>query len=299
MKYSEEILKTWTCPASDTEEQKIQNTIYMIKSAINSSCELQDLDIEIFVQGSYANNTNVRANSDVDVCVMLRSAFYTSYPEGKKDSDYRFVDGTISYDEYKCRVKNAIVDKFGTDAVVQGNKSLKIKSNSYHVNADVVVALLLKDFEIIDSCNALNYVEGIKFKDSNGEFVVNYPKDHIKNGKDKNKRTGHRYKYLTRIFKRIRNDMVASGVTDGEKISSFLVECLVWNVPDNIITNYQTWDETVKQSIVYLYDAIKNDEHTKWGEVSERLYLFVRRKWTAEDVADFLYDMWNYLECGQ
>jgi hypothetical protein len=38
MKYSEDVLKTWTYPVSNTEEQKIENTIYMIKSAINSSC---------------------------------------------------------------------------------------------------------------------------------------------------------------------------------------------------------------------------------------------------------------------
>lgn len=295
MKYSETTLKSWTNPASDSEEQKIENTINMIKSAINSSRELQDLTIEIFVQGSYANNTNVRANSDVDVCVMLKSTFYTYYPEGKSHSDYGFVDGTISYDEYKRRVKDAIINKFGSAAVIEGNKSIKIKSNSYHVNADVVIAFMFKNFNIINSSNAQKYVEGIKFIASNGATVVNYPKDHISNGKSKNIRTGHRYKYLTRIFKRIRNAMVDDGIVDKEKISSFLVECLVWNIPDGIITKYSTWDETVKESIIYLYNAIKNNEHKEWGEVSERLYLFVARKWTTDDVKDFLCDMWNYL----
>ncbi len=295
MKYAETTLKSWTNPASDSEEQKIENTINMIKSAINSSRELQDLTIEVFVQGSYANNTNVRMNSDVDVCVMLKSTFYTDYPEGKKDSDYGFVDGTITYDEYRSRVKNAIVNKFGSQAVTEGNKSIKIKSNSYHVNADVVIAFMFKNFNIINSSNAQKYVEGIKFIASNGATVVNYPKDHISNGKSKNIRTGHRYKYLTRIFKRIRNAMVDDGIVDKEKISSFLVECLVWNIPDGIITKYFTWDETVKESIIYLYNAIKNNEHKEWGEVSERLYLFVARKWTTDDVKDFLCDMWNYL----
>ena len=75
MKYTEATLELWTKPASDTEEQKIENTINMIKSAINASSEFDDLTVEIFVQGSYANNTNVRTNSDVDVCVMLTSTF--------------------------------------------------------------------------------------------------------------------------------------------------------------------------------------------------------------------------------
>ena len=295
MKYSETTLKSWTNPASYSEEQKIENTINMIKSAINSSNELNDLTIEVFVQGSYANNTNVRTNSDVDVCVMLTSTFYASYPDGKYESDYGFVAGSISYDEYKCRVKRAIINKFGSDAVTEGNNSLKVKSNSYHVNADVVVAFMLKDYRIINSYDSQDYVEGIRFEASNGITVTNYPKEHIQNGREKNKQTNHYYKYLTRIFKRIRNAMVEDELINGDKISSFLVECLVWNVPNNIITKYPTWEETVKQAIIYLYNAIKENKHTEWGEVSERLYLFVGRKWSASDAQAFLYDMWNYL----
>lgn len=297
MRYTEATLQLWTKPASDTEEQKIENTISMIKSAINSSNELKGLEIDIFVQGSYANNTNVRTNSDVDVCVMLRSTFYTEYPNGKDRSDYGFTEGTISYDEYKQRVKNAIVNKFGSAVVTEGNKSLKVRSNSYHVNADVVVALLLKDYKSIGSTDPNRYTEGTRFIARNsGACVTNYPKLHIANGRQKNNLTNYKYKYLVRIFKRIRNVMVDEGVTNGDKISSFLVECLVWNVPNSIITGYSTWTETVKQAIIYLYNAIKDGKHKEWGEVSERLYLFhYERKWTASETQTFLYNMWNYL----
>ena len=51
---------------------------------------------------------------------------------GKTDSDYGFVDGSITFDEYKRRVKKAIIDKFGDEAVSVGNKSLKIQSNTYN-----------------------------------------------------------------------------------------------------------------------------------------------------------------------
>ncbi len=270
MRYTETTLQLWTKPASDTEEQKIENTISMIKSAINSSNELKSLEIDIFVQGSYANNTNVRTNSDVDVCVMLRSTFYTEYPDGKDRNDYGFTEG---------------------------NKSLKVRSNSYHVNADVVVALLLKDYKSIGSTDPNRYIEGTRFIARNsGACVTNYPKLHIANGRQKNNLTNYKYKYLVRIFKRIRNVMVDEGVTDGDKISSFLVECLVWNVPNSIITGYSTWTETVKQAIIYLYNAIKDGKHKEWGEVSERLYLFhYERKWTASEAQTFLYNMWNYL----
>ncbi len=76
IRFSEQTLDNWRKQASDTEEQRISNAISMIKDAIKSSEDLKDKDIEIFVQGSYANNTNVRIDSDVDVCIMLKDTFF-------------------------------------------------------------------------------------------------------------------------------------------------------------------------------------------------------------------------------
>ena len=296
VKYSEETLKSWKTPASNTEEQRINNTINMIKSAIDGCANLNDLDIDIFVQGSYANNTNVRTNSDVDVCVMLTSTFYTEYPDGKTREDYGFIEGTMSFDEYKQRIKNAIVNKFGADSVSIGNKSLKIRSNSYHINADVVVAFMLKNYKIIESTDPEKYVEGTRFFDINGMMVTNFPKVHLANGTKKNNATNHQYKFLVRMFKKIRNNMVDDHIINEDKISSFLTECLVWNIPNEIITGYDTWEETIRQSILYLFNAIKSDKHKEWGEVSECLYLFHSgRKWTDKDVQAFLESMWDYL----
>lgn len=80
-----------------------------------------------------------------------------------------------------------------------------------------------------------------------------------------------------------------------EDVRNNLVECLIWNVPDSIITKYSTWNETVKQSILYIYDNIDRGDHTEWGEVSERLYLFRGRKWSAVDVMKFMDKAWGYL----
>ncbi len=296
MKYSEETLKSWTSPASGSEEERINHAISMIKSAIKSCNELNDLTIDTFVQGSYANNTNIKTDSDVDVCVMLTSTFYTEYPDGKSRSDYGFTEGTISFDEYKRRVRKAIINKFGSANVIEGNKSLKIRSNSYHVNADVVVAFMLKDYRAINSVDPNRYVEGTRFYSASDTEVTNYPKVHIQNGINKNKQTNHQYKQLVRIFKRIRTKMVEDRVISGDKISSFLTECLIWNVPNNIITEYSTWTETIREAIIYLFNAIRDGKHREWGEVSERLYLFHSgRKWTDSDAKNFMYEMWNYL----
>lgn len=296
MRYSEDTLKSWSAPITDFEDQRAQNTINMIKNALSAHVELQRLDYEVFLQGSYANNTNVRQNSDVDVCVMLKSTFHTEYAEGYTDKDYGFTSSSLSYQEYKRYVVEALTRKFGASVVTVGNKCINIGDNTYHVNADVVPAFQYKNYKLINSHDPNRFVEGIWFMAVDGTTIINYPKDHKENGIDKNNKTGRRYKRLVRMMKHIRNDMKDIGRVDGDSITSFLIECLVWNVPNTYITGYYTWNETIKQAISYLYTKIDNDQHKEWGEVSEHLYLFhPGRKWTADKVKSFLADMYNYL----
>ena len=167
------------------------------------------------------------------------------------------------------------------------------------MEADAIVAFMFKDYKSVEHTGASEYIEGIRFYARDGSEVTNYPKDHIRNGIDKNNHTNYDYKKLVRIFKQIRNVMVDEGKINGDKISSFLVECLIWNVPDATITSYSTWTERVKQAIVFIYSAIDDENHSDWGEVSERLYLFYKgRKWTGSDAKDFMHKAWDYLECA-
>ena len=296
MKYSEDTLKTWCNPLSETENSKAENVIRMIKTAISKSTDLSDLDIEIFLQGSYPNNTNVRINSDVDVCIMLTSTVFVEYPDGKTKEDYDYTDGTISYSDYKNLVLDALQDEFGSSSVIIGNKSFKIPSNSYRIGADAVAAFQLRDYKSINSTNSTNYLEGIRFYSKDGKEITNYPKVHIQNGINKNNRTNYAYKKLVRIMKRIRNEMADDNLINDEVITSFLVECLVWNTPDSIIMNYSTWTETVRQTIAHIYNSINEDTHKNWGEVSERFYLFHSgRKWTDTGAKNFIQSAWNYL----
>ena len=132
-----------------------------------------------------------------------------------------------------------------------------------------------------------------------GKEISNYPKIHKSNGIDKNNKTNHSYKKIVRILKHIKNNMVEDGITNGDIISSFLVECLVYNVPNNEFAYISNLNETIKRIIRYIYGEITNGNASKWGEVSEILYLFNNgRKWTIEDVKKWLEDTWLYLGYG-
>src|SRR5688572_22882127 len=68
-KFNEETLSGWTRPASETEENKLTNAERLVREAISEHNKLNKISIRIFGQGSYANDTNVRLNSDIDINV--------------------------------------------------------------------------------------------------------------------------------------------------------------------------------------------------------------------------------------
>ena len=145
-KFTEAVLDNWRKPLSETEEQKISNAISMIKDAVRAHSDLSKLDIEFIVQGSYGNNTNIKLDSDIDVCVMLKNPFYTLYRNEATDKDYGLVSVPPIYDSYKKHIIEALELKFGRENIKPGNKAIYIESNTYRVHSDVVPAILLRDY---------------------------------------------------------------------------------------------------------------------------------------------------------
>lgn len=292
-KFTEDTLNNWRYPASDTEETKLTNAEKMVREAIADSEELKNKSTEIFGQGSYANDTNVKINSDIDINVCLSDTIFIQIPEGKKQEDFGYSDSDYKFSEYKDAVERALVKKFGRKDVVRNDKCITVLANTYRVEADVVPT-----FKYNRHDDNGGKAIGTKFITDEGYPVINYPLQHIENGKLKNSQTQRRFKRLTRIFKRLRYKMIEDKIPVSDNITSFLIECLLWNVPNKVFNDYDTWTERLKQSIIFLYNKTKEDKDCKeWGEVSELLYLFHSgRKWSREDVNSFLLQAWKYLE---
>lgn len=169
MKFSEERLKLFAAPLSKTEDQKCKNAIEMVRDALKNlgfsdegkniekmfpntysySLEMRsdtnNRKVKIFVKGSYANNTNVRTESDVDIAVVLESTFKTKYRPSISGSSYGFLDSTDSVQTFKDDVEIALREKFGED-VERKNKSIKIHGNTYRVDADSVPCMRYRDY---------------------------------------------------------------------------------------------------------------------------------------------------------
>ena len=292
-KFTEETLNGWRKPPSDTEETKLANSYKLVKEAIAEDSVLSKKNIEVFAQGSYANDTNVRLNSDIDINVRLSDTVYYDVPTGKTKEDYGYTDSAYTFEQYKNDVYNALIRKFGAGNITRNDKCLTVKENYARVVTDVVPTFKFNRHEESGATSV-----GTKFITDEGYPVVSFPLQHIANGKQKNSTTQKRFKRTTRLFRRIRYKMIDDGLVVSKNITSFLLECLVYNMPDHIFNNNNTWTEILRNAIIYLYEkAGETNECAKWGEVSELLYLFhAARKWNRTDVNSYLVQMWNYLE---
>ena len=184
MRYKASKLEEYSEPISKTEKEQCENAIDMVKDAlvnygytINKARNNYTTDgyayyyelkgsnysiVTVLVQGSYANNTNIKRYSDVDVSVIYTPIIPVSLE--------------LYFKKYKDEVYLALYKKFGYD-VERKNKSIKINGNSYRKSIDVVPAFSLTK----------NIEDGIQFLTDDGIKIINYPLKQISNENQKNK----------------------------------------------------------------------------------------------------------------
>ena len=292
----------WAQPPSKTEEQRSANAIAAIRNAVNGrNSTLTHRRIKSFTQGSYRNRVNVRQDSDVDVGVMLYDHFLDEYPEGKTRADFGVTDAAYSFSQFKNDLEDALVNHFGRAAVKRGNKAFNIRENTYHVEADVVPL-----FEFRQYWARGNYRAGVALVTDMGQRIENYPERlvdywpstplHYENGNAKNTATSRRYRGLVRIIKKIRNAMEDGGAPVAKAVPGYLLECMVWNVPDTAFAEL-TWDARVQAVLGYLWTNTKDDAKcTSWCEVDAIKYLFrTSQPWTRPAAHAFINGAWDFV----
>lgn len=268
--FTEAMLNAYSQPLSATEDAMCKNAIRMVADALkkfgftDDNAEITPLyddtfayslnmrqitgprKIKLFVQGSYANNTNVRTESDVDVAVIQEDVIYPEYRSAESffsqsDADYGFTSSNITAKMFKDEVQIVLEGKFGSD-VERKNKSIKVHGNTYRKDADTVPCRRYRDYRNDYRKDVNNYVGGVVIYPDDGGQIINYPEQHIANGRLKNKTTNHHYKKMVRIMKKMRYIMESSTNASycyaAKAVSSFMLESLLWNIEDSwYITN--------------------------------------------------------------
>ncbi len=281
----EEMCRKYSSPVGMTEQEYCERAERMIKSAIEAGSFPSEIknNIKVFAQGSYRNGTNIPVQSDVDVSVCLTEPFFADYSlaDGLAASHFGNIDHAYSFDRFRNDVASAIIQKFGISDVSIGNKSIKIKGNSGRVGADAVPSFEYRKY-FRDGAPLI----GTKLISRDARAVINWPAWHYDNGVEKNKLTGMRFKKVVRVLKSLRLHM--SG--DLQKTPSFLIESLVWNVPNNQFgTDLLVID--CLQCLSWLLSVLMNTQTAvgaMWEVNSLKMLFSPEQAWTIQTATAFI-----------
>jgi hypothetical protein len=205
----------------------------MVRESLTQS-RLNGLSCAVYPQGSYANKTNIVAESDVDMVIALRSAFYPdktelSPPELREYARY-YESGRPTWNEFREVVLQVLRSDY---FLKEGHKAVRVRSGVMRLPADVLIALDHRYYKRFPSFESQSFVDGVQFYSSAGQKIVNYPKRHIRACAQKDRWTFGRYREVVRVAKNARNALIADDKTTIKSgaAPSYFLESLLWNVP--------------------------------------------------------------------
>jgi hypothetical protein len=242
-------LETWSHQGSITQSS---STYATIKRALeNPLAGYAGKHYRIFLQGSYGNDTNIYAESDVDVVITLEDlALYDTSRLAMHQAaiiQAQLRPAIYDHTRFKGDVLAALRSSFG-NAIRPGSKAIPVPAGVGRRNADVIVAVQQRRFFPQGPIPGSTHTDGIAFQKSSGEWVQNFPRQHSENMTAKHQATGNRLKPLVRIYKNMRNRLYERGLLPVGCAPSYFIEGILYNVPTQLFAG------TLQQQFTSAYD---------------------------------------------
>lgn len=289
-------LRSWTTPGA---QESARATYASVKYALERSPTVTEFDVDVFLQGSYANHTNTRGDSDVDIVVMMRSSYQPDLsrlgPQALSRYNAARRPAATTVEGLRAAVHAALRSHYGEHRVHPKNKCIRVDRRDGYVDADVVPCMQYRLFTDYPTYGEPAFIEGVQITPLRGSRIVNYPKEHLKNGNAKNGRAMQRYKPTVRQVKRLRRSAVNAGLLQSADAPGYLLECLTYNAPDSL---FVADDAARLRSILnWLHGFTAQQLSAQMKSCDEVHFLFrddpgQHNQYTAERVIDML---WRHL----
>lgn len=218
-------------------KNKIQPIVDKYKEHLSPELQRYWNSIKIDIQGSYANETNIRECSDIDVLVELQDIFLYDdsllTPAEKDARDKYYITAGYDYTSFKEDLYKAIEFYYSNDkaSVRKGNKSIKIKLGV--AEADIIPCFSYYKFHNFEgSKEDSNVTEGICFFAKDGTKIVSFPKQHLETCAKKEIETNI-FKDVVKIIKNIKEILLEQNRIKKDVACSYFIENLVYNCLDS------------------------------------------------------------------
>ena len=287
-------LEEWKRRGADN---KSKNTYEMMKKMLVKHCsDIIDVNNEtVFLQGSYANHTNIKNDSDIDIVVLEDNIFANNARDVLDESQFKefkniYSDSDKTLELFKNKLYNKLNGKSLENSYMsfeRGCKTLKFNQDSQFPNfvaVDIVPAFEFRNYQKYKGINKNNQIEGIKIYDAcERDYIFNYPKLHKKNGEEKNSeiRTDGNYKETVRMFKQIKKHLLDTGEIQEDLAPSYCLECMLFNVPDAKFK--LNLDKRIDSILNWLISNLSTD-----FDEQSKMYKLFKKSWDIENAEIFL-----------
>jgi hypothetical protein len=246
MIYNEQQFESFSKPPFKYEISQVIATHTEIRTAINTfynSREIKDKyslselpNVDIFLQGSYCNNTNISKASDVDIVARLDNVWRAYKATLKPDELQKYMasrkDSLYTFSSYNSDIMFCLQKHFGISYIFNDLKCLKLKNHPKYCDADIIPALTYRYYGSFPDSQNQKYDEGIVFDTNTGKEIINFPKEHQAALVWKSKKTNGNFKESVRMFKTLRDKLIDQGKLQNEIVKSYFLENLLYNVSD-------------------------------------------------------------------
>ena len=287
MTIPESQLETWSHQGAIKGSSSSYNVVKDVLEA--SKVIFADKNYRVFLQGSYGNDTNIYAESDVDIVITLNDCFHSDL-EALSDTEKEgwrnaHSDVTYKYKDFRKDVFTVLNESYGKD-VVAGDKAIMIKPNGNRRKVDVIASVGFRRYYKFHGVNNQSYDEGICFFDAAGKRIANYPKQHSENLTKRHQESNGWLKPMVRIWKNLRTKLVDDGIIEAGVAPSYYIEGLLYNLP------VDKFGGSYVKSFVNAFNWIQREgDKTKLVCANEQYYLLRDNSptcWSPADCEVFL-----------
>jgi hypothetical protein len=271
-------LETWSHQGSVSQSSATYNTIKSVLAAAGTPYSAKGYSV--FLQGSYGNDTNVYAESDVDIVIKLNDCWHSDLSglseEQKNAYKEAYPNATYTHVDFKRDVLKVLTDQYGGDVKV-GDKAILIAASGNRRKADVISAVQFRRYYKFKGTSDQLYDEGICLFNAAGEMIANYPNQHATTLTRKHQKTNKWLKPMVRVIKNLRAKLVDDALLAPGIAPSYYLEGLLYNVPSEQFTtsfgdcfvNAMNWiqKDADKSKLVCAneqYYLLRDNTHTCW-----------------------------------
>jgi hypothetical protein len=192
--------------------------------------------------------------------------------------------------EFRAVVERTLAGAFST-IDTSGDKAILVPAGPSTLDADVVPCVAMRRYD--DKLPNLVVHQGSRLFPRSGGWIDNFPQQQYDNGVAKNTATGRRYKETVRGIKRLENEMLEQRLISAA-IPGYLVECLVFNVPNDEFGRSRRLDD-LRAVFAFLWNGLRDPSiYNDWREVNGLKWLFRGdQAWTPQQAFAFIAKAWD------